>query len=63
MAATASDASGAHSALDDGVNAPLANDYRAIAVRLTEDIDKAKLRTRTVGGGKQAVYAGNDVVL
>lgn len=34
-----------------------------IARRLVEPIDKCKLRSRVVGGGKSAVYAGGDVVM
>ena len=40
-----------------------AHDLRAVSARLTEQIEARLLRTRVVGGGKSAVYAGGDVVL
>lgn len=65
--ASLSDVTSANLALGDDngavVQGPIDGDYRTIARKLTEDIEKSRLRTRTVGGGKVAVYAGNDVVL
>lgn len=64
---SSSDVTNANLALSEeyaaGVQGPIEGDYRSIARKLTEDIEKSRLRTRTVGGGKVAVYAGNDVVL
>lgn len=56
LASTGGDDGGEHSGV-------AAHDLRAVSARLTEQIEARLLRTRVVGGGKAAVYAGGDVVL